>query len=572
MLSETAAVLVCLRVRSFAIVEELELVLDRGLNVVTGETGAGKSILVHALELVLGARARPEVLRTGAESAEVEALFDVADDPAARARAEATGVAIDGQLVLRRVVPRDGRSRAYIDGKLASVTQLAELARGLCDISSQHEHHTLADAASHLGFLDAFAGLDAARGEVRRAHTALADARQALDAHRRVDADRDARLDLLRYQIGELDALAPETGEDARLREERERLRHAERLQSAAIGAEEALYARDEAICGELAHLTRTLEDAATADARLSPFIERLATAQAELEDLARELGGYARGVSLDPARLNEVEERLDALDRLARKHGGSLDAALAWASDARDELARLDRGEEAGARLAAELERARSRAGELAHELSRKRKRAATKLARAIGQELKSLSMGEARVAVEVDAGTDGEALDDGTRLGPTGIDRVEFLLAANPGEQARPLRQIASGGELSRAMLAVKRVLSGLGPGGLYVFDEVDAGVGGAVAEVVGRKLREVSRHHQVVCITHLPQIAVFADAHYRVTKSVAAGRTRSEVERLDAGARREEIARMLGGVEVGDKTRAAAKELLRRAEEAR
>lgn len=564
--------LVCLRVRNFAIVEELELVLERGLNVVTGETGAGKSILVHALELVLGARARPEALRGGAEQAEVEALFDVSDDAAARARAEATGVAIDDQLVLRRVVPRDGRSRAYIDGKLASVAQLADLARGLCDISSQHEHDTLADAGSHLGFLDAFAGLDAARDELRRAHAALVEARHALDAHRGTDADRDARLDLLRYQVGELDALAPEAGEDVLLREERERLRHAERLRSAAGGAEDALYARDDAVCAELARVGHALEEAAAFDASLGPLAERVGAAQAELEDLARELGVYTRGVSSDPARLAEVEERLDAIERLSRKHGGSLETTLAWADTAREELGRLDRGEEETARLHAEWERARTHAGDLAHALSKRRKRAATKLGKAIGDELRSLSMGEARVAVEVAAGSEGEPLADGARLGPTGIDRVEFLLAANPGEQARPLRQIASGGELSRAMLAVKRVLRGLGPGGLYVFDEVDAGVGGAVAEVVGRKLREVARHHQVVCITHLPQIAVFGDAHYRVHKGIADGRTRSDVERLDGAARREEIARMLGGVEVGEKTRAAAKELLRRAEEAR
>jgi DNA repair protein RecN (Recombination protein N) len=563
-------VLTVLRVRNFAIIDELEVELGPGMNVLTGETGAGKSILIDALELVLGARAHPEVVRTGAEQAEVEALFDVADDPDARARVQDSGAPVEDELVLRRIVQRSGRSRAYVNGRLAAAGQLAELARGLADISSQHEHHTLVDPRSHLGYLDAFAALRPAREQVEAAYASLLRAKTALAAHQEQTDRRGEREDLLRFQVQEIDALGLRAGEEAELAIERDRQRHAERLAQITGGAEDTLYANDDSITSQLDRIGNELEQVAAIDASLQPHAERIASCRAELEDTARELGRYARGIAVDEARLRELEERLDAISRLKRKHGGNVEAVLEHRERAAAELQALDQREEIAENLQRAFEQESERASELARKLSTARRKAANKLAQAVSKELSALAMGDARVTVEVaqPSGRQDELCVDGAHLSASGIDRVEFLIATNRGEDPQPLHKIASGGELSRAMLALKRVLAGLGPAGLYVFDEVDAGVGGAVAEVIGRKLKEVAAHHQVICITHLPQIAVFADAHFCVRKAVEGGRTRSDIQRLSSDQQRDEIARMLGGIKVTDKTKAAAREMLRAA----
>lgn len=561
--------LLCLRVRNFAIIDQLEVELGPGLNVLTGETGAGKSILVDALKLISGAKARPGLVRSGAESAEVEALFDVGDDPTVQARLEAGELSVGGEeMVLRRVIAPTGRTRAYVNGRLASAAQLGELALGLVDISSQHEHHTLVDPSCHLRFLDAFARLDDDRTAVAKAFSAFSQATSAMQDQVDTSRDRVEREDLLRYQIQEIEALDPQPGEDASLSAERQVQRHAERLASLTAAADDALYSSDQALCSSLSRISQDVREAASLDAKLKGLADQLEDAHAELEDAARELGSYARSVTTDQGRLAELEERLNEIGKLTRKYGGSIEAMLAHCKEARAELEGLDRSEERLAELTRQLESARKAATQSALELSRARKKAAQKLATAISQELATLSMGDARVRVDVMAAEGGDPLlsVDGARLSATGIDRVEFMIATNPGEPPQPLSKIASGGELSRAMLAVKRVLAGLGPAGLYVFDEVDAGVGGAVAEVIGRKLQEVSQHHQVICITHLPQIAVFAETHYRVTKAVDGGRTRSNIEQLSTQKQREEIARMLGGVTITKKTREAAREMLR------
>lgn len=562
--------LTCLRVRHFAIIDELEVELGPGLNVVTGETGAGKSILVDALELVLGARGRPDVIRTGEKEAEVEALFDLSGDAAVRARLEAAGMGSEDELLVRRVVQANGRTRAYVNGRLATAAQLAEIAAGLADISSQHEHHSLVDVAHHLEYLDAYAGLAPERARMERAFEALRAATAAADELDGRAKNRAEREDLLRFQIREIDDLAPVPGEMPELLAERERLRHAERLVKVAGGAEDALYARDEAVCAELARIAVEVEEAGRIDPRLAAIASQLDVARAQVEDAACDLGRYARGVTVDPERLAEIDERIERLKRLERKYGGSIDAILEHRERAAAELAELDHHEDRlaaiGAARAAALEEARAIAGRL----SGARREAAERLGASIGAELRSLGMGDARVVVDVEVDADvgaspGAIVLDGARLGPRGVDKAELLIAPNRGEEPRPLRRIASGGELSRSMLAIKRVLGALGAAGLYVFDEVDAGVGGAVAEVIGQKLKDVARHHQVLCITHLPQIAVYADSHFRVHKEVVADRTRSGIVRLKKDERLEEIARMLGGLKVTSKTRAAAREMI-------
>jgi DNA repair protein RecN (Recombination protein N) len=562
--------LLSLRVSNLAIIDELEVDFRGGLNVVTGETGAGKSILINALGLVLGGRASAELVRTGAESAEVEALFDIGDDPQARQRAERAEVSMERELVLRRVVDKTGRSRAYANGRMASAGQLTELAKGLVDISSQHEHHTLVDASSHLFFLDAFGGLDSRRAEVAEAHAAMGQSLDALRAATTAVRGRVEREDLLRYQVGEIGQLNPQPGEIESLEEERERQRHAEKLVSTTGGAEHTLYSGDGAVCEVVARVALELREAAAIDSSLVPLTEQISSAHVQLEEAARELGGYARKVFADPARLTEIEERLNALEKLRRKYGGSIESMVEHWHKAEQELQNLSLGEERIEELQTEYRQKRTDTEKIARSLSAERIKAAEGLGRSITKELSTLGMGDARVLVEVktpEPGS-GEPADDCAYLSPTGIDRVEFLIATNRGEEPRPLGKIASGGELSRAMLAVKRVLAGLGPAGLYVFDEVDAGIGGAVAEVIGRKLQQIACHHQVICITHLAQIAVFADAHFLVQKAVTKGRTRSQIKALSNPEQHEEIARMLGGIQITEKTRAAAAEMLRAA----
>ena len=580
----------CLRVRNFAIIDELEVELGPGLNVVTGETGAGKSILVSALGLILGGKGRPEMVRTGETSAEVEALFELpptadiensdgeaAADGAGGALATAAGTAAplgeDGQLVIRRVVGEGGRTRCYVNGRLATTAELSTLAEGLADISSQHEHHSLVDPKNHLDYLDAFGEHMALRREVGRAHRALGAAVGELNSLRQLAEDQGERQDLLRFKIREIDELDPHFEEEATLIHERERLRHAERLATTAASAEDVLYARDNAICASLDQLVQDLDQAAEIDPALRPVAQQLEAARLQLEESSRELGSYARRVTTDPDRLSEVEERLDRIGRLKRKYGGTIAGILEERERAGRELSDWEHYEERLAELESTRERALAEADRLALDLRHRRIAAAERLGTAISKELGSLGMGDAKVEVAVQPleGRGEELEVAGARFTSHGIDRAEFLIAANRGEQARPLRKIASGGELSRAMLAIKCVLADLGPGGLYVFDEVDAGVGGAVAEVIGRKLAEVARHHQVLCITHLPQIAVYGDGHYHVHKGIVEDRTKSAIEKLNEDRRLEELARMLGGLSVTETTRAAASELLAQARDA-
>lgn len=559
--------LTCLRVRHLAIIDQLEVELGSGLNVITGETGAGKSILIDALGLVLGEKGRPELVRTGAKQAEVEALFDLSDDPEAMARLVASGLDAEAELVVRRVVAASGRTRAYLNGRMATAGQLAELAKGLVDISSQHEHHTLVDPGTHMGFLDAFGKLDALREEVRAAHRALRDAHEATRAAEEAISQRGEREDLLRFQIREIEELDPQPGEEEELNVERERLRHAEQLTKAAGGAEDVLYAQDDALCEVLGRVAGEVREAAEIDATLAPLADQLESALTQVEEAARELGAYARDVVFDPERHAEVEDRIHKLKRLTRKYGGDVAGILAFRDEAAAELAQLDRAEEHLEELELARKRALDDAAAAARALSKKRRAIAEELGKRISDELATLGMGGARIEVQVEQLDEkrGELVVDGARLSETGIDRVEFLIAPNKGETPRALRKIASGGELSRAMLAIKRVLAGVGRAGMYVFDEVDSGVGGAVAEVIGQKLVDVAAHHQVICITHLAQIAVYADRHYRVVKETEGERTRSRIERLSEPERLEEIARMVGGIEITKSTRKAAQDML-------
>ena len=560
--------LTCLRIRDLAIVDSLEVELGPGLNVVTGETGAGKSIIVGALELVLGGKGKSELVRTGAAQAEVEALFDVGDDEALRARLAQLGLEGESELVIRRVLFANGRTRAYVNGRMAAAQQLAELVRGLADISSQHEHHTLSNPSTHLGYLDAFAGLGPQRAQAADSYAVVKQAHEALRAFEVKVGERAEREDLLRYQIREIEEVSPQADEEHGLVEQRDRLKHADTLMRLTGDAAETLYERDGSVSEALSQVALSVLEAAQLDASLIELAHQLEGARTQLEEAARELGRYTRSIHADPEALTGVEERLHALQKLKRKYGGTLEGVVAHLARSRCELEALTDHEGTSEALRARYDQALEAATKCARALSGERKRAAGKLAGAISRELASLGMGGARIEVAVSPleGRTGEIEVDGARLSAAGLDRAEFLIAPNKGETARPLTRIASGGELSRAMLAIKRVLADIGPAGMYVFDEVDSGVGGGIAEVIGRKIKDVASHRQVLCITHLPQIAVFADHHYKVEKAVIDERTQSSVRKLSRKQQEEEIARMLGGLRITAKTRAAAVEMLR------
>ena len=562
-----------LRIRNLAIIEELELDAGAGLNILTGETGAGKSMLIAALKLVLGGKGRGDLVRTGQDQAEVEALFDLSADPVAQAviREDGVEVGASGELIVRRVVLASGRSRAYLNGALVTLQQLERVARGLVDISSQHQHHTLVDASTHLGHLDAFGGLQAEVAAVAEAHAAALEARRALTAAEAALRERADREDLLKMQLAEVSELKPQAGELDELDAALVRARHSARLHQATSGAEQALHSANGSIGERLLTVLGPLHEASRFDPGLGELVGRVEGARLELVEAARDLGQYARAVGVDPRGLREMEERAYALKRLARRHGGDLAALLRWRDEARAELAALSQGEARVEELSRAAQLADQRALALAERLSGRRATVAAALGAAITAELQGLGMPEAALSVCLEPVSAG-LLIEGQRLGPRGLDFAQFLIAPNPGEAPRPLAQVASGGELSRTLLALKRVLAGMGPVGLYVFDEVDTGVGGAIAEVIGRRLSDVAAHHQVLCITHSPQVAAYGDQHFHVSKAIAAGRTFSRIHRLSPAERQEEMARMLGGVDLTASTREAAGDLLAAARRAR
>lgn len=570
--------LTVLRAKNFVLIGELEISLEAGLNVLTGETGAGKSIVVGAIELVLGGRASPEVVRPGAEEAEVEAHFELSARqlaaPSIAALIEAgvvTPAEAGTELCIRRVVNDKGRSRGYINGRLATAHELRAIAGELADISSQHESVALTDAATHLYYLDRFASLAEARSALGRDVEALeALVREAKELRRR-DRERGERESFLRFRRSQIEEVDPKEGEVDELHAERKRLRHGARLTELTQKALARLDGEDAAI-ELLGRAVADLRSAADLDAALAAHAETVAASLVDVRDVAAHVARYLDESDLDPARLGQVESRLFQLETLLRQHGGTVEAVLEARRDLDAELDALDSSEERGASIRAEIERLLPLAQAQARRLSDLRRKGATELARLISLELAELGMGDARVRIDVEPLTGKEGAEpheslgvDGARLGRDGIDRVEFMIAPNKGIEPKPLRRIASGGELSRALLALKRVLADSGPAGLYVFDEVDTGVGGRVAERIGAAIADVARHRQVLCITHLAPIAAFGDAHFVVEKASQGGRTTSLVTRIVGDARQQEVARMLSGETVSRATREAAQELI-------
>jgi DNA repair protein RecN (Recombination protein N) len=557
-----------LRVENLLLMERAELALGPGLNVLTGETGAGKSLLASALDLLLGGKARAGIVREGAAEAYVEGIFALPDFLAGDERIP------DGteELVLARRVWPDGRTRAYVCGRSATVADLRELGARMLSFYGQHEHRRLMVTAAQLDVLDRFCGPKQAglRVEAAAAHDAVRALEGRLEDLAGEGGARERELDLLAYELSEIDAIAPTAEEESELMAERERLRHAEGLIGAAGVGAECLSPTEEGL-GAVALLARASDElagAASIDVSLTGLAERLASLRYEAEDVAGELRAYAEGVEAEPGRLEVVEERLAGFARLARKHGGSIAAVLEHAERCRARMAELADLDVSVADVEAQLEAARARRAKAGAALSRARHTAAPKLARSVLERLGELAMGEARFEVSVSDRPDG--------FGRSGQDAVEFLIAPNPGLPIGPLREVASGGEMSRVMLALLSVAHGSGStadpaaGGdsLLVFDEIDAGIGGHTARAVGAHLRELAHGRQILCITHLPQVAALAERHFTIVKDSARPAAVTTVAALDGDGVVAELVRMLGADEDDRAARGHARELLKAA----
>jgi DNA repair protein RecN (Recombination protein N) len=533
-----------LSIRHLAVIDRIELEFGPGLTVLTGETGAGKSILLGAVGLLVGGRASAELVRTGEDSASVEAVFDAPRG---------------GDLIVRREVSAEGRSRAFVDGALVTVGALRELAGTLVDLHGQHEHQVLLDPSTHLDVLDDYAQLAAERRGVADAHAAWQTLR--LENERRLTRQREnaSRAEFMAFQLAEIDRVDPKPGEDDELAATRQVLANADKLQRLCAEAYDALYEGDRAALASLGVVWRKVGELAAIDERFAPHVAARDAVKPALEDLAYVLRSYAADIDASPARLQEIEDRLAALERLKKKHGPALDDVLHKAARLRQELVEVEKGAELSAELEASLAAARGAYLACARRLSARREEAAPRFSRALEISLAELAMTRTRCDVRLAAAAS-EA-----EWSARGVEQGEFYISPNPGEDLKPLARIASGGELSRVMLALKTLGSNDAPGKTLIFDEVDTGIGGAVADVVGTRLQNLASRYQVLCITHLPQIAAHATTHFSIAKSVQKGRTVTRVERLTADARRDELARMIGGADVSAAVRASAREML-------
>jgi DNA repair protein RecN (Recombination protein N) len=540
-----------LRIRNLAVIEAVEVELDPGFTALTGETGAGKSILVEAVGLLLGGRASSDLVRTGTDAAIIEAVFERPDG---------------SEVLIRREITAAGRSRSFVDGALATAGVLREVSSDLVELHGQHEHQSLLDPSTHLRFLDADAGLEAAAAEVAMRWGHVSECRERLAGASMDARERAARLDLVGFQLGEIDAVQPVAGEDVELDATRRVLADAERVESLCRSAHDELYENERAALTQLGSVWKKVEELAQLDPAFMPHLEARNPVKAQLQDLASFLRSYADGVDASPAKLQEVEDRLARLERLKRKYGPTLDDAIAKGAHLRAERARLTGSDERAGDLERELAAASDAYHAAAGELSRARRAAAAPFARSLKTLLADLAMAETRFEVRFESR---EAAPD--RWDAQGIDGVEFFVSPNPGEDPRPLARIASGGELSRIMLALRthgsrRPESGGAVGRkTLIFDEVDAGIGGRAAEAVGALLRELGGRYQVLCITHLAPIAARATTQCAVEKRVTGGRTVTVVTRLGEDARVGELSRMIAGSRASEATRASAREML-------
>jgi len=553
-----------LRIKNFAIIDELNLCFSKGFNILTGETGAGKSIILNAVHLLSGDKATEEWIRSSEEEANVEALFDISGNSQIKEKIKEKAPQLEGageenSLLIRRVISRSGRGKVFINGNLATLGVLSEVGEGLLSIYGQHEHQSLQRVETHIDILDEFGGLLGLRAEFRRQYLECVSLSEEAEKIRAEKERRAKERELMVFQSREIETSEIRVGEEESLKEDRILLTHAKKLLEFAHRSEGALYSEEGSAIERIQVILSQGREVSGIDPSLSPPLRGLESARIQLEEIALTLRDYSRRVEVNPTRLDEIETRLEAIDRMKRKYGATVEEVLSFKRKIDEALRFFTSDEERLSQLEDRLEPLRQAVNDLGKKLSRERRRVAQELKRSVEKELNSLGMKKTTFEIHMDS----------SPLNLKGVDRVEFLISPNVGEQVKPLAKIASGGELSRIMLAMKRILAKVGGRQVLIFDEVDSGIGGAMAEVVGRKLKELSRHHQVVCVTHLPQIACFADQHHSVRKEVRSGRTITSVDRLDQESIVDEIARMLGGVKVTDKTKAHAREMIESAQ---
>lgn len=551
-------------IENFAIIDTLHVQFSNGLNIVTGETGAGKSIMVDALTVALGGRAYTEFIRAGARKAVVEAIFHLNNVADARSKAIEYGLLEadqeDTELLIRREITRTGRNRILVNGHPATNTMVSELGDLLLDVHGQHEHQYILNADYHIELLDLYGKLLPLREQIAVVFRQFKKAERELQELRDRSRERIQHLDLLRFQQQEIAKAQLKPGEDEELLHERKILAGAEQLASGTATIHEILYSDHGSILEKLGDILHRLVDLAKIDESLETHLKSCESAQYQLEDIAFAVRDYAQSVEFDPYRLEEVEKRIDELNTLKRKYGNSIEEILAFYEEITQELGSLDERETRIAELEEEYEKLREKLEQLSKKLSRKRKGVAELFEKQVMEELSALGMEKTRFSVDFKM--------TGTEKNPftaKGIDKIEFLIAPNPGEPLKPLNKIASGGEISRVMLALKTLLGAVDHIPVMVFDEIDTGIGGKIAEIVGKKLERISSAHQVICITHLPQIASKGGAHFHVEKHTEEERTTASIRLLSAQERLEEIARMLGGETITRTTVQHAREML-------
>ncbi len=551
--------LTALSIRNIVLIDRLDVAFSEGLSVLTGETGAGKSILVDALGLVLGERGGSKLVRSGAKRAEFSAEFDLSGLPRTRAWLEEQALDEDDQCLLRRVVNSDGRSRAFINGNAVPVQQLKTLGEMLIDIHGQHFHQSLGRRAIQRDLLDHYGGLQALREQTANAFTQWRSLLERLEALQSADADRASRVDLLTFQLQEIESLDAQPGEYSELQAEAQRLANSGRLAEGVAAALDGLSDNDTGnVASMLASAERALQSLVEFDEELSPVVELLDTAGIQVAEASDSLRRYGDSIDMDPGRQDLVEQRLDSMQSIARKHRVEPGDLPDLRTRLSAELDELTHAEERGRELEQEAQDAEDAFRDLAGELSRLRKISARKFASAVSDAMAGLGMPGGKFEIAL------EPLAAGTERA-SGLDDIEFLISANPGQPAMPLSKVASGGELSRMSLSIQVIASDGSTIPTMVFDEVDSGVGGGVAEMVGRRLAEVARDRQVLCVTHLPQVASLANHHIRISKVTDGKATRTGAHVLDQEERVDELARMLGGVQITAKTREHAAEML-------
>lgn len=559
-----------LSIKNFAIIDDLQISFSDGLTILSGETGAGKSIIINAVNLLLGSRATAGLIRTGSQTAELEALFQITPQSSIAGIMQANGFEVENELLVRRIISRSDRHKIFINGRLGTVQLLNVITENLASISGQHAHQGLLKEEQHLLIIDQFGGLLPLRDKVLSCYRKLVPLTKKLKTLKTTKNRQTDHLQLLEFQKKEIIQADISTGEDKSLEQERMRLKNSKALYQTVYDSLEELYSSQGAIVERLFEIQKNLDKACQIDPQLSPKTESLAQATFQVEDIAGELRTYLKNIRTDEKRIEEVEARLDTLNKLKRKYGGSLETVMTALNSIEIELSGIENISEKIAQTQQKISELHNQLIQLADTLSEKRKKAAKAFSKKVVKEIAALQMAKTKFKVSfetmpADDNTDPSLVSQGNTINETGIDRSIFLIAPNVGEPLKPLSSIVSGGELSRVILALKAILAETESVETIVFDEVDAGIGGGVAEVVGRKLSDLARHHQIICITHLPQIAKFGDHHFQISKQVSDGRTKTLIRRLSQTARIKEIARMMGGEKITQATLDHAREML-------